>query len=127
MFKFRFSLAFLLSGVLLLTSSLALAKIGFGSPVVPLKPLEEIVWPPMGYSKCYTVPAGSSYGVWYNKHRVCEYEDSFYGDAWVDGYWECKDYNVFTTACSKWHWVKSHWVPHGGHEHGVHPGHHHHK
>ncbi|OGT07760.1 MAG: hypothetical protein A2X78_04065 [Gammaproteobacteria bacterium GWE2_37_16] len=128
MSNFRFSSLVLLSGILfLLTSFTAVAKIGFGTPVVPLTPIDEVTLPPMGYVKCYTVPASAHFGVWYNKHRICEYENSFFGDAWIDGYWECRNYNSFTAACSKWHWVKSHWVPHGGHEHGVHPGHHYHK
>jgi hypothetical protein len=73
---------------------------------------QEVVAIPSGYSNCFMVAAGWSNNIWVPEHKVCQYTASgtSQGSAWVDGYWNCSQYSASEGACTKWDWVKGHWV-----------------
>jgi len=82
--------------------------------VTPVPSAKEVVVAPEGYVNCFNVQAGWYKNTWVPQHRVCQYQNTpgqkvtYQGVAWVDGYWACMQYT--DTACTKWEWIKGHWV-----------------
>lgn len=70
---------------------------------------KEVIETPSGYASCASVPAAWVGDKWVPEHRVCKYENSSQGVAWVDGYWTCTQYKVETGECTNWNWVSAHW------------------
>src|SRR5690348_14488814 len=62
--------------------------------VTPVPAAKETIVTPQGYINCFTVDAGWFRDVWIPSHRVCQYENTGEGVAWVEGYWACTKYNV---------------------------------
>jgi hypothetical protein len=99
----------------LLCSAAAQAEVAVFISNVPVQ--REVVGPPRGYQNCYLTPAGYFNGIWIGEHRICEYDNSPYGAAWVAGYWQCSRYHH--GSCRRWYWQTSHWVRPGAVEYGI--------
>lgn len=65
---------------------------------------------PVNYINCFKVEAGWHGEVWVPEHRICQYENSPEGEAWVEGYWTCTQFKVDTGDCTAWDWKDAHWV-----------------
>jgi hypothetical protein len=63
---------------------------------------------PQGFVSCFSVEAGWYKDMWVPTHKVCQYENTGEGAAWVEGYWGC---NKATDdgICSNWEWKSGHW------------------
>jgi hypothetical protein len=104
--KFRFSnIIFGLTALAISASPQAGVSVIVSAP----PPVREIVVGPPGYTTCYVVPAGFFNGVWFHKHRVCEYEGSAGLRIWVNGFWQCGSFRS-GGICTGWHWIGSHWA-----------------
>ena len=76
--------------------------------VTPVPAAKEVIATPAGYETCFTVDAGWFNNIWVPTHRVCQYQNTAQGVAWVEGYWEC---NQATDAgvCTNWQWRQGRW------------------
>lgn len=70
---------------------------------------KEVITTPTGYVSCTTIDAGWVDNNWIPEHRVCKYENSPEGVAWVDGYWSCTQAKMDTGECINWKWITAHW------------------
>jgi len=75
----------------------------------PVPAAKEVIATPQGYIDCFTVEGNWFKDVWVATHRVCQYENTGEGVAWVEGYWAC---NKATTegVCTNWEWRSGHWT-----------------
>lgn len=71
---------------------------------------KEVIETPAGFVSCDTIPAGWQDTIWVPAHRVCKYENSNLGVAWIEGYWSCVKYKIDTGECTNWKWIDAHWV-----------------
>lgn len=76
--------------------------------VTPTPAAKEVIATPQGYVKCYTVDAGWYQNLWVPAHKVCEYQNTTEGVAWVEGYWACNKHTQ--GECTNWEWRPGHWV-----------------
>ena len=83
------------------------AEAGISVIITTPPPLQEIVVEPVGYSRCYSVPAGFYQGIWHYEHRLCEYDED--SGVWVAGYWQCGRVAP-GGRCMRTVWVRSHWA-----------------
>ncbi|MBA3662193.1 MAG: hypothetical protein H0W64_10715 [Gammaproteobacteria bacterium] len=74
-------------------------------------PAKEIVEAPSGFMHCFTVKEGWNQTLWVPEHRVCQYENSSQGVAWIQGYWNCSQHRIDSNECTGWEWKPPHWEP----------------
>lgn len=77
--------------------------------VTPAPSPKEVIVIPKGYAGCFSIAAGWRNDVWVAEHKVCQYQNTPDGIAWVDGYWVCDKVDV-NNACTDWTWTSGHWV-----------------
>lgn len=77
--------------------------------VTPTPAPKEVVVTPTGYVNCFTVAAGWYKDIWVPEHKICQYEKSTEGVAWVEGYWAC-DKHAADGVCTNWDWKPGRWV-----------------
>ncbi|MBA3661331.1 MAG: hypothetical protein H0W64_06365 [Gammaproteobacteria bacterium] len=70
---------------------------------------KEVIDTPSGFINCFTIKEGWYQDVWLAEHRVCQYENSPSGVAWVEGYWACSKYNMDEKKCTTWDWKAARW------------------
>lgn len=68
----------------------------------------EVISTPEGYVSCLTTEAGWHNDVWVPSHKVCKYENSSQGVAWIESYWKCNKATA-TGVCIIWEWTEGHW------------------
>ena len=81
--------------------------------VTPVPAPKEIVAAPAGFVNCFIIKEGWFNGVWVPEHRVCQYNPSNEGVAWIEGYWACTQYNStgkMNSVCTNWDWKPGRWV-----------------
>lgn len=74
---------------------------------------KEVTVVPAGFINCFVIKAGWFNGVWVPEHRVCKYNPSKEGIAWIEGYWACTNYKTtgnMKGECTKWDWKPGRWV-----------------
>jgi hypothetical protein len=76
--------------------------------VTPVPVAKEVIATPQGFVSCATVEAGWYNDLWVPSHKVCAYNNTAEGVAWVEGYWGC---NKATPegVCTNWEWKAGHW------------------
>lgn len=70
---------------------------------------KETIVTPAGYAYCFSVKAGWYINTWVAEHSVCQYPNSPEGVVWVEGYWECNQYDLTEGKCTSWDWKSAHW------------------
>lgn len=79
----------------------------------PVPTPKEANLPPPGSVECLQIRAGWFNSIWIPEHRVCKYNQSSQGVAWIEGYWACTQYKALGNTngvCSNWDWKPGHWV-----------------
>lgn len=81
--------------------------------ITPTPTPKETTVVPEGFVNCSVVKAAWFNGVWVPDHRVCQYNQSSEGVAWIDGYWACTKFSTtgqVKANCTNWDWKPGHWV-----------------
>lgn len=74
---------------------------------------KEVTVVPAGFVNCFVIKAGWFNGLWIPDHRVCKYNPSKEGIAWIEGYWACTRYKTTVNMngeCTHWDWKPGRWV-----------------
>lgn len=69
---------------------------------------DEVIAAPQGYITCTVIDAGWYNNAWIPAHKVCKYENSSEGVAWIEGYWKCNKATA-AGACVIWEWQAGRW------------------
>lgn len=81
--------------------------------ITPVPVPKETNGIPAGFISCVVIQAGWHNGRWVPEHRVCKYNPTEEGAAWIEGYWACTQYKTtgnMNAACTNWDWKPGHWV-----------------
>jgi len=81
--------------------------------VTPVPAPKEVTVVPAGFVNCFVVKAGWFNNQWIPDHRVCKYNPSKEGVAWIEGYWACTKYKTTENMqgdCTNWDWKPGRWV-----------------
>lgn len=76
--------------------------------VSPVPTAKEVIATPQGYVSCFTIDGAWVKDIWIPRHRVCQYEGSSEGVAWVEGYWQCNK-STPQGVCTNWEWKPGRW------------------
>lgn len=74
----------------------------------PAPAAKEVIATPEGYVSCFNVEAGWFNNLWIPTHRVCQYNNTGEGVAWVEGYWACNK-STSNGVCTNWEWKAGRW------------------
>ncbi len=70
---------------------------------------DETISTPTGFISCVQIEAGWHDQVWIPAHKVCKYENSTQGVAWIEGYWRCNKATE-SGVCVIWEWISGRWT-----------------
>ena len=74
--------------------------------ITPVPAPKEVIVAPAGFISCLVIKAGWFNGQWIPDHRLCKYNPSSQGVAWIEGYWACIKFTTTAGngACTGWDW-----------------------